>query len=396
MPLSKQKLCASLLRVLAGVPTVGMLALGVLFVLFSTTVMGRLVGLSATILGGLSYCSIGYWNSPWFKTRRKMVLATMLPFGMASYLLPMALAPDGSGAMDRHVRHRFLDSRGTFRRYSPWNVIPEVDQVMVGMHVMALGDPYIDFTKARRMRSLTAPAYGELEQDPDFRDLGSVMGMAYRELFRMEFRTGHYYLFLPEDLRDERLPCLIYLHGMGGNRKSHFWVMSQVSKHIRCAVIAPSFGMGNWDRPGGGQLAVDVAREAIDTLPVDANRIYLLGYSNGAKGVTRAVVAAPELFRGLIYLSPVTEDEFFSSPEFLSQRSRRRMLFLHGGQDRRISLDVVKSTVAYLKLLGCDIRANYDLEEDHYLVMSQSNQIIGEIADFIRADEAAEEPVRMD
>ncbi len=34
-----------------------------------------------------------------------------------------------------------------------------------------------------------------------------------------------------------------------------------------------------------------------------------MGYSNGAMGVTWAAMQAPELFRGLIYLSPVTDDD---------------------------------------------------------------------------------------
>ena len=48
------------------------------------------------------------------------------------------------------------------------------------------------------MRSLVLPIYEEMDQDADFLPLGSVMGMAYRDLFHLEFRTGHYYVVLPE------------------------------------------------------------------------------------------------------------------------------------------------------------------------------------------------------
>ncbi len=43
-------------------------------------------------------------------------------------------------------------------------------------------------------------------RDPEFRALGSTMGSAYRELFHFDFRTGHYYVVLPEKSLD--IACL--------------------------------------------------------------------------------------------------------------------------------------------------------------------------------------------
>lgn len=301
-------------------------------------------------------------------------------------LVPLILAPDGGGAEDGHVRNCFLQGKGVIPQHSPWNIIPEVDQVMVGMHLLPLGNPYVDFAKAKRMRSRVAPIYEELEKDIGFKSLGSVMGMAYCELFRMGFRTGHYYLFLPRASDQTRIPCLIYLHGMGGNRKSHFRVLSRISKRMRCAVIAPTFGLGNWEKAGGAQLVVDVAREARETLPIDPERLFLLGYSNGAKGVTRAVVKEPELFRGLIYLSPVTEDEFFSSPEFLLDHMSRKILFLHGGQDERIPRQLVSSTVGLLQQHGGDVRFKVYDDQDHSLILSQRQAVTDDIIEWMAVD----------
>jgi predicted esterase len=307
----------------------------------------------------------------------------LLPACLVLFLVPLALAPSGRGAADGHVRNCFLHARGAFPRNSPWNIIPEVDQVLVGTNILPLSDPYVDFAKARRIRSLAVPIYEELEKDAGFRSLGSVMGMAYRELVRLEFRTGHYYLFLPRTAGQTRLACLIYLHGMGGNRRSHFWVLSTIASRLPCAVIAPTFGLGNWEKDGGAELVVNVAREAIDTLPIDPKRLFLMGYSNGAKGITRAVVMDPELFRGLIYLSPVTEDELFSSTGFLSRGEPPHILFLHGGQDRRIPRQLVSSTVRFLEQLGCDVEFKVYENEDHYLILSQRKAVIDDIADWM-------------
>jgi predicted esterase len=140
--------------------------------------------------------------------------------------------------------------------------------------------------------------------------------------------------------------------------------------------------MGNWDKPGSAELVVDVAREAIATLSLDPDRIFLMGYSNGAVGVTRAAVKAPGLFRGLIYLSPITEDEFFETTGFSAGRRDRTILFLHGGRDERIPRTFVEGTAGALKRRGCDVRLKvYD--DDHFLLFSQQEAILSDIAAFI-------------
>jgi predicted esterase len=380
----------SLLRILAGVPIVSLLLGGMLYFVLSATLIGRCVGLSATILAVVLYCSVGYWNREWFKRTRLRFYAVLLPLAAALYAIAMILAPSG-GAADARVRNCFLRGQTQFCRYSPWNVIPEVDQLKVGLSIVWLGPPEIDSAEARRMRSLLLPIYGEMDKDADFHNVGSVMGMAYRDLCHVGLRTGHYYVFLPKATSGRRLPCLIFLHGMGGNIKACLWVLAKLSRQIECAVIAPTFGIGNWDQPGGAELVVDVAREALATLPLDPERVFLMGCSNGAMGVTRAVLKEPRLFKGLVFLSPVTEDELFSRPEFLTRKDDRKVLFLQGGRDKRIPRSIVEGTVALLRRLGCDVRLKVFDEQDHYLLFSQQEAVLGEIKTLI-ADPAFSRP----
>ena len=242
-----KKIIVSLLRILAGVPIVSLLICGLLFLFLGATLKGRSVGLSAVILGGVLYCSVGYWNRKWFKRIRGRFYAVLLPISLLLYVVPMIFAPSGEKT-GGCVRNCFLHGQGRFSRYSPWNVIPEIDQLKVGVCLLPFGDPYVDFAKASRMRSLLLPIYDEMDGDADFRALGSALNMAYRELFHMEFHTGHYYLFLPDTTIDEKLPCVIFLHGLGGNIKPCLWVLSRLSKQKKCIVIAPTFGLGNWNK----------------------------------------------------------------------------------------------------------------------------------------------------
>ena len=369
MSIPKQFLL-SLFRILCGVPIVSLLGLGLLFVLLSVTWQGRCVGLSAVLLGGLLFCSVGYWDRPWFRTRRRRFFTALIPASAFLVLIPMALAPDG-GNEEACVRNCYLGDANKFPRYSPWNVIPEVDQMSVGLHLLPLGDPYVNAAKGRRMRSLVLPTYARMKESPAFHRLGSVRGTACRDLLRMNFRTGHYYLFMPHTTPDERVPCLVFLHGMGGNIKPYFWALSKISTRMNCAVVAPTFGMGFWQKDGAAEFVTDVTREVKETFPVDPNEVFLMGYSQGAVGVTKAAVLEPGLYRGLIYLSPIIEDDLLGSAEFESQKEDLRLLFLHGRNDSRIPCDFVKGTARTLRanwLRRGDARI-YD-GEDHYLILS--------------------------
>jgi predicted esterase len=377
---------ASFLRILAGIPIVSLFIGGLLYLVLSETLMGRSVGLSAIMLAGILFCSIGYWNREWFKKIRKRFFAVSISVAVLLYVVPMILAPSGGHSYGQ-VRNCFLRGEGSYCPYSPWNVVPEVDQIKVGTCLIPFG--MVDFAEAARLRSLLLPIYEELENDADFHDLGSQLGSMHRELAHLEFRTGHYYLFLPPMTSWEstsKIPCLIFLHGMGGNSKTYVWLLSKLSKQKTCAIIAPTFGLGSWDKPGSEEFIVDVAREAIATLPIDPKRIYLMGYSNGGMGVTRAAIQSPELFRGLIYISPVTEDELFSTKEFLSRAKDRKILFLQGGQDKRIPRNEVEKSVDYLNRLGCDTRLKLYEDEDHYLIFSQQDAVLADILECMKKD----------
>jgi predicted esterase len=379
-----KKILASLLRILAGVPIVCLLVGGLLFLVLAATLAGRCVGLGATIFGGVLFCSVGYSNRPWFKRIRRRFYAVLPPLAAILYFVPMMFSPSG-GTADARFRNCFLGRQQHFLRSSPWNVIPESDQLKVGLSLAVLGTPEIDSAEARRMSSLLLPLYREMDEDADFRQLGSAMGMAYRDLGHLPFRTGHYYLFLPETSAGQRIPCLIFLHGMGGNIKPCLWLLSKLSSQTKCAVIAPTFGFGNWDKPDAADFVVDVAREALAALPLDPQKVFLMGYSNGGMGVTRAAIKDPRLFKGLVYLSPVTEDELFSTPEFLSRKTDRSILFLQGGRDKRIPREIVAGTVASLKQRGFSVRLKLYNDEDHYLLFSRKESVLSEIAKFMTA-----------
>ena len=380
-----KKIAGSLLRIIVGVPIISLLLAGLLLLVFSATLAGRSIGLSATVFAVVLYCSVDCWNRNWLKRIRPSFYGVLLPLGLLLYLVPMMLAPSG-GKPDARARNCFLNRQGTFARYSPGNVLPEVDQLKVGMCLLPLGE--VDWAEAARIRSLVLPLYAAMDKDADFGQLGSVMGSAYAELFHAPFHSGHYYVVLPKVSAGRQIPSLVFLHGLGGNMKACLWVLSKLSQQTGCAIIAPTFGFGNWDRPESADFITAVVRESLATLPLDPKRVFLMGYSNGAMGVTRAAIQSPKLFAGLIYLSPVTEDEMFSRPEFLS-RHDREILFLHGGRDQRIPKAVVTATANSLERLKCDVTLKVYDDEDHYLLFSQQQAVLNDLGSFMAGSSLA-------
>jgi predicted esterase len=379
----------SLLRIIVGIPIVSLTLGSLLYLVLSVTWMGRSVALSGVIAGVVLFCSVGYWDRTWFKQIRRPFYAILVPIGLAAYLVPVLLAPSDCNA-DPRVQSRFLQGNRSFWRCSPSNVMPEADQINVAMTMCPMFARGVSYTEAARMRSVVLPLYAEMDRDAGFRDLGSALDSACLDLLHVKFAAGHYFVALPDRPADrpatkERLPCLIFLHGMGGNVKAYIWLLSRLARERNCVVIVPTFGLGNWDNPDGAAMVVAITREALKTLPIDPHRIFLMGYSNGAIGVTRAAILAPELYQGLIYISPVTEDGLFSTKEFLKRAHDRKILFLHGGRDEQIPRSIVEGTVYALKQRVGDVRIKVYDDEGHWLLLSQPKAVLDDVSECMTA-----------
>jgi predicted esterase len=381
MPTLRQ-IPASLLRIAAGVPIVCLFGGGGMLLVFGVTLRGRSVGLCAFLGGALLWLMVGFWHRAWFRRVRRPLLSALLPVLLLLYGVPALLAPDGRAR--GRVQSRYLRDSHAPWRLAPWNVIPEADQLSVGGCLLALMDPHMGWSRAERLRARTVAACRKMDADPDFRALQSAMGPAYADLLHLPFAAGHYFVCLPPGAADGRKrTCLVFLHGMGGNSRQYPWVLSALAQQSDCVVVAPGFGFGNWGCEAGDALAVAVTRHALATLPVDPQQVFLMGYSNGGMGITRAALRAPELYQGLIFLSPITEPELLLAPGALSHARRWRFLYLHGADDERIPRWIVKDDVEQLKRGGCQVALRMYAGEDHFLLFSQPENVIEAIGAFM-------------
>jgi pimeloyl-ACP methyl ester carboxylesterase len=291
-------------------------------------------------------------------------------------------APDGCSSRESPIQHHFTRP-GKFPVYSIANVVPEIEQINLGFFVIPFLDPIFSFRQAGRVRPFTMRLYREMERDPDFHRLGSVLGWAYSDMFGGPFDVGHYYLYVPRKASVGPRPVLVFLHGSLGNFKPYTWVWSRLAEERGMIVVSPSFGFGNWEQPGGAEAVLRTLDAVRREMPVDEKRIYLAGLSNGGLGVCRLAVEAPDIFRGLIFLSPVIIPDLVRSDTFQQRWRKRPVLVIAGEQDERIPLDFVLGQASAMESEGVQVTRRTFPGEDHFLFFSQPDPILKTVSDWM-------------
>ena len=227
--------------------------------------------------------------------------------------------------------------------------------------------------------------YAEMAADADFTAVGSALSSIYREISFEDFRDGHYFHYIPANVdRCKPTPALVFLHGSGGNFKAYIWLLTKMADELGITVIAPSFGMGNWEKRGGYETITRAIEDAGKHAAIDPDQIHLMGLSNGGKGLCLAESAAGPKFRSLIFLSAVWHNRI-RPRELAARLQQRRILILSGGSDDRVPWDYVAGYAEKLKADGLDVTTQCFDGEDHFLFFRQRSEVLKLLAKWIAA-----------
>lgn len=231
---------------------------------------------------------------------------------------------------------------------------------------------------------MTDTLYAEMNADSEFAAVGSALPAIYREMSFEEFRDGHYFHYIPKNVnRTKPAPALVFLHGSGGNFKVYLWLLSKVADELGYTLIAPTFGMGNWEKRGAYDAITAAIRDAGKHAAIDPERIHLMGLSNGGKGVCLAESQPGPRFRSLILLSAVFHNNI--KPAELAERLKPRpVLVISGGNDDRVPWDYVSGYAAKLKAGGLDVETRLFEHDDHFLFFRQRDKVLEEITKWLR------------
>lgn len=178
-------------------------------------------------------------------------------------------------------------------------------------------------------------------------------------------KSGLNYLeYIPKvKTNSEKLPLLIFLHGMGERGSD----LSKVKFHG-----PPSFLDEKDDFPficispqcpdtlyWNEDLLLPFYDEIINTYPVDKNRIYLTGLSMGGFGTWASIVAKPDLFAAAV---PICGG---GDPSKLESIKSLPIWVFHGAKDNVISITRSEEMVNGLKALGSNVKFTIYPEATH-------------------------------
>ncbi len=379
----------------SGLAVAALLALALapasLLVAVGETRPGRLFGgLSAACLVALA-AGLGAWRwpaRPW-AWGSLAALALVAASGLA-VALARGATPDRPGGDFGH-QSRFGAGSG-LPRYSPARLVPERDQVALGVNLATRWAPWSG--RARQIRETTLGLYRSIDADPAARGLGAVTHLGLLEAVGGDFRRSeHAFAYVPEPTGGERLGLVVFLHGNGGNFQILPWAWREFAEARRLAILCPTFGFGFWGE--GGVEAVDRAFEsALARWPIDPDRVYLGGISDGGVGVTRSALAHPGRYRALIYVSPTMRRDELASPGFSEGWRGRPILVLQGDRDWSVPKGTVDPAVDLLRSQGSAVTYHVFPGEDHFLFFARPTELFGRISEWMGTFEGPPAPPR--
>lgn len=290
------------------------------------------------------------------------------------------------------IHSRFSDGGWHYERSSIGSFLPEIDQIHLGYAAAMAFDPFFTRQQRSKLSAMTDALYAEISADPDFTAVGSALPSIYREISSRDFRDGHYFHYIPAGIdRSKPTPALVFLHGSGGNFKAYTWLLSKTADELGITVIAPTFGMGNWEKRGGYETITRAIADAGKHAAVAPDQIHLMGLSNGGKGLCLAESTKGPKFRSLIFLSAVLHNRI--KPADLAARLQpRRVLILSGGSDERVPWEYVSGYAEKLKAGGLEVTSRRFDGEDHFLFFHQRAEVINVVAAWIAAESTAPIP----
>lgn len=357
--------------------------LAMMLIVQGETVQGRMFGWVAVLL---MVVPVLIWLTSYAKRRRQLVVVSLCLVATGAILIGVCyyMTPDGRALPGACAESLFAGDTA-YSRASIANLVPEIDQLKLGAYVFGKIDPYMDSARAVRVRRLFLAVYRDMQSSDEFTRLGSVLNYAYLDLFLGGRPAGHFYQYIPKTKgNDERLPVILFLHGSLGNFKGYLWVWKRFADENGYAIVAPTYGAGNWYERGGTAAIENARRSCLAHPRMDGNRIYLAGLSNGGTGVTRAAAANGEAYAGFIFISPVIEPEIISSEQFVAGCKGRRILVIHGSADERIPVKYIEQPVSLMTGRGLDVKASYFPDEDHFLLFSKPDQVRANVAAWLK------------
>lgn len=162
---------------------------------------------------------------------------------------------------------------------------------------------------------------------------GKEISPIIKDFKKLTYTNDHgdilnYRLFEPETEQEKKYPLILFLHGSGergndnevqiiGNAGAVVWAEPEVQVKNPCYILAPQAQSDDklnayWVTEPNYSMVLNLVKESIEKYPIDPNRIYVTGMSNGGVGTWNIVKKNPDLFSAAVPIcgaSNVTEED---------------------------------------------------------------------------------------
>lgn len=240
-------------------------------------------------------------------------------------------------------------------------IIPESESALAGL-ALASATGAIRGAERQELDRLLRRDYGALDASPAWRGGPNAPILGLRGV------SGRYFLSLPPG--KTRPPCVVFLHGFGGQLSVYLKAIVDSEIGQQFAVIAPLGGpMGAFWR---GDAAAEVTRLITRELPgdIDPDNVFLMGLSNGAIGASALGLqgALAGRLRGVVALSGIAAAGDLSP-------SAPPLLAITGADDPRFPLAFIERQVNELGARGARIQLEV-IGGDHFIILSRQADVM--------------------
>ena len=350
-----------------------------LLMVVSRTWRGRFLGLMG-VIGWIAFTSlvVGVWGEMEATGTPFLVVVISCPLLFVCILLVLVLRRrpvSGRGLIDSH----FLKQWAT-KRYNGWDDV-EDDYVWLLIQLVTRLDPWMPATERIETRNTTRRLLAEVRADRSYDRLPRVTYLLGFLPLRGRLDPLHLYSYRPEPRGPgERFGLFVFLHGHGTNYLVLLHALRPLADRLRVVLVAPTFGYGNWEAPGGVEAIGRATQFGLKTYAADPDRVFLAGLSQGGAGVSRAGAASPGLYAGLVFLSATMEPSVIGSEAFSTGWKGRPVLVIQGERDHNVPLRSVMSAVGRMEDSGAKVTTHIDPGAGHFLFFAKLDETLGQIA----------------
>lgn len=209
---------------------------------------------------------------------------------------------------------------------------------------------------------------------------GSSLHHTYKDWMGLPQTKEHCYYYFPD--KQDRVPVILLLHGFEGNLQANLWLFKEVADRQGYALVAPTFGMGNWQSEAG-QRRIDKVLEACGKESRFASSPRLLvAFGTAGTGAGVLVSRLPNAFQGMILVRASLDSKALESRA--SWRNRPTLL-LHGAKDTLVPGSQIEQFVKDARTAGVVLKHEEVENADQFFLFSHRQRLKDAIQAWIAA-----------